>query len=78
MAWTNSNWITYTGTARLTAVRALIVEVQDAITAGVSSDGTRYDPANLGLFLDSLMKVERDLAENLNGGVFAVPTRRRI
>lgn len=77
MAWTNSNWITFTGTARLTSLRAYIVEIQDAITAGVSSDGTSYNPANLTAMLPELLKIEHELCESVSGAMFTVPTRRR-
>lgn len=77
MAWTNSNWITFTGQARLTALRSFIVEIQDAITVGVSADGEAINPGNLNSVLSSLMETEANLASQLVGGVFAVPTRRR-
>ncbi len=77
MAWTNSNWITFTGQQRLTALRLYIVEIQDAITAGVSSDGTSYNPANLSIMLADLLKREHELCESVSGALFTVPTRRR-
>lgn len=77
MAWTNSNWITYTGQARLTALRLFIAEVTDAVTAGVSSDGTSYNPEVLQQLLTELLKREQDLSNSINGQPFTVPTRRK-
>lgn len=77
MAWANSNWISFTGANRLTALRSHIQEVSDAITAGISADGTSYNPINLQTLLEVLLRKEAELSEQLVGGVFAVPTRRR-
>lgn len=76
MAWSNSNWITLTGQARLTALRAHIQEVSEALTPSTTSNGETYNPQHLQPYLDGLMKKEQTLSQALAGGVFAVPTRR--
>lgn len=77
MAWTNSNWITFTGNARLVALRQFIKEIQDALTVGASVDGASVNPGTLQPMLAGLMAEESRLSEALVGAVFSVPTRRR-
>ncbi len=77
MAWTNGDWMQSTGGARLTKLRALITEITNALQGdGVSSDGTRYDPANLSALLTALMSREAEISAALNSEVFLIPTRR--
>lgn len=78
MAWTYSDWITLTGSARLTRLRSHIKEVTDALeNDGVADDGTSYNPTRLGALLTTLLQREQDIAGALGGGgIFSVPTKR--
>ncbi len=78
MAWSYSNWITFTGQARLDKLRLFIQEIQDAITVGVGADGETINPGSLNPLMAQLMEAEQNLASQLVGGIFAVPTRRRV
>jgi hypothetical protein len=77
MAWTYSNWITFTGQARQTQIRLHIQEVSDALTARVQGNSVGYDPTPLQAYLDGLLKREGEINSSLNGSVYSVPTRRR-
>lgn len=79
MAWTYSDWISRTGTDRLTRLRLHIQEVSDAITAATDSNGETYNPQVLQTYLDGLMRREGQISAAAGGagGMFSVPTRRQ-
>lgn len=77
MAWTYSDYITFTGQDRLTRLRLHIQEVSDALTARTTTDGETYDPATLTSYLDGLQRKEQQISAALTDRPFFAPTRRR-
>lgn len=76
MAWTYSDWITLTGSSRLTRLRLYIQELSDALTAATTSNGESYNPQLLQSEIARLSGIERDLASELGAGAFFVATKR--
>lgn len=76
MAWIYSDYISSTGSARLTRLRLHIQEVSDQLTAATTSNGESYNPQVLESYLAKLETKEQRLASELGAGVFCVATRR--
>lgn len=55
MAWTYSDWVTLTGTARVTRLRQHVREVSDSIGREVSADGKSVSSNATQAYLDKLM-----------------------